>query len=91
MPKYIDADIAWKRLEAAYWEDNGDRDMAEDILDAQPAADVAPVVHGRWKKTDICDDDPWRCSRCGNTVSVMGYKICPNCGALMDGEDEDNV
>lgn len=42
MPKYIDADIAWKRLEAAYWEDNGDRDMAEDILDALPAADVAP-------------------------------------------------
>lgn len=27
----------------------------------------------------------WRCSRCGNTVSVTGYKICPNCGALMDG------
>ena len=46
MPKYIDADIAWKRLEASYWEDNSDRDMAEDILDATPAADVAPMVHG---------------------------------------------
>lgn len=55
-----------------------------------PAADVAPVVHGRW----IYDKKAQRpyCSVCkeyfyGATNSPMSY--CSNCGAKMDGGNGD--
>lgn len=50
-----------------------------------PAADVAPVVHGRW--VNGC-----QCSVCGdrhgpyNSRHVQYYNHCPNCGAKMDEE-----
>lgn len=61
-----------------------------DKLKQVPAADVAPVVHGRW----IYDEKAQRpyCSVCkgyfyGATNSPMNY--CPNCGAKMDGGVDD--
>lgn len=55
-------------------------------IEALPAADVAPVVRGRW----IYDKKAQRpyCSVCkeyfyGATNSSMSY--CSNCGAKMDG------
>lgn len=63
----------------------------EDIEDA-PAADVAPVVHGRW----IEDHDYLKCYECGVAVKrdfaffdIGSWNYCPNCGAKMDGGDED--
>ena len=59
----------------------------EAIVEELPAADVAPVVHGKWKPTEYpimseCED----CSECGyRTVYGHGFKFCPNCGAKMDG------
>ena len=53
----------------------------------RPAADVAPVVHGRWEPTEApfmseCED----CSACGyRTVWGHRFNYCPNCGAKMDG------
>lgn len=69
----------------------------EDIEDA-PAADVAPVVHGRWE--DSIDEwfgtDVYTCSKCRESyVLVEGtpkqnlWHYCPNCGAKMDGGDGD--
>lgn len=58
-----------------------------------PAADVAPVVHGRW--IDPEDDDGgtlWHCSKCGcpvKTISKPNCNYCPKCGARMDGGEED--
>ena len=70
------------------------------ILNQFPAADVAPVRHGRWvdkpliksfKHTNI---PVVECSACGidfcdiiNNHYFM-YKYCPNCGAKMDGRGE---
>lgn len=61
-----------------------------------PAADVAPVRHGRW--TDPEDDGgytSWYCSLCNHPVGTIGgypnWKYCPNCGARMDKEDEHEV
>ena len=60
----------------------------EDIEDA-PAADVAPVVHGRWmyEKTEG-GFHIWRCSRCGRDMNDNPEGIdlyCYHCGAKMDG------
>lgn len=48
-----------------------------------PAADVAPVVHGRWG-----DDGSGIiiCSECGRGYSLIPRytHYCPNCGAKMD-------
>lgn len=53
-----------------------------------PAADVAPVRHGRWVEKEkytfgiMCD-----CSLCENRILDNGHpwNYCPNCGAKMDG------
>lgn len=56
-----------------------------------PAADVAPVVHGRWiKPTKIGHRsfDILHCSVCDGVPCAVdeNTKYCPNCGAKMDGE-----
>lgn len=62
----------------------------EDIEDA-PAADVAPVVHGRW----IEDHDYLKCAECGVMVKwdftffdIGNWNYCPNCGAKMQEVEE---
>ena len=69
-----------------------------ELLDEIPAADVAEVVHGEWLRSD----DDWnslttiQCSICGeewcfetdDDVSLLNYKYCPNCGAKMDGGND---
>ena len=71
-----------------------------DYIERLPAADVAPVVHGKWI---WADDGYCRCSECRQRAPVVyGVLIedyqdeprttmtdfCPNCGAKMDGGDE---
>lgn len=61
------------------------------ILKEAPAADVQAVKHGKWK---LCYED-WRmqiagdeCSACGFQhygTCISHYHYCPNCGAVMDG------
>ena len=55
-----------------------------------PAADVAPVVHGRWNSMDGYKMRVV-CSVCGWDVPEYGkfYSYCPNCGAKMGGGDGD--
>ncbi len=57
---------------------------------AIPAADVAPVLHGRW----LCGEDYMFCSKCGMQWNycdndTQDFKFCPNCGAKMDGGEDD--
>ena len=64
---------------------------AEDVARDLEAADVAPVVHGRWilrKEPDghLC----FGCSNCGkieNKHTAIKGKYCWSCGAKMDLED----
>lgn len=60
---------------------------AEQLIHLLPAADVAPVVHGRWREMD---KGYYVCSSCNTFITVnYGYKYCPNCGAKMDrGQDD---
>ena len=56
-----------------------------------PAADVAPVVHGRWEYDlpTINTYGKLRCSICNwwtlDPSVDCSYSYCPNCGAKMDG------
>ena len=61
-------------------------DDVVDMARAIPAADVAPVVRGRW---DLLDDASskivkWNCNKC-NRISTRKTDYCPNCGARMEG------
>lgn len=51
-----------------------------------PAADVAPVRHGRWSSNGIA----LVCSECGRAFGIveMFTHYCPWCGSCMDKEDE---
>lgn len=89
MDEYIKRETAVRAVMAAKWGDGSDGAMAMEIVASTPAADVAPVVHGRW----IYDKKAQRpyCSVCkgyfyGATNSPMSY--CPNCGTRMDGSKE---
>lgn len=53
-----------------------------------PAADVAPVVHGRWvgsKYDPETGDYMEKCSHCGVFSREYWKPHCSECGALMDG------
>ncbi len=56
-----------------------------------PAADVAPVRHGRWEVIEGMIENAV-CSNCGRHFQSYyeAYHYCPNCGAKMDGETEGN-
>ena len=87
MDDYIKREALVHRLKSPYVFNITQRIF--DIISEIPAADVAPVVHGRW----IYDKKAQRpyCSVCkeyfyGATNSPMSY--CSNCGAMMDGGEE---
>ena len=56
------------------------------VIKSIPAADVAPVRHGRWERNSP-DDIVVYCSQCMMPQDAPS-KYCPSCGALMDKEDE---
>ncbi len=100
MAEYIEREALRKILEN--WRDaHADVDdeqgcgLLEDVMcevDAQTAADVAPLVHGKWEyiPQTLNTLSQLRCPFCGwwsLDPSIDGaYNYCPNCGAKMDGE-----
>ena len=75
---------------------------AFDVIDEQPTID--PAKHGRWMPYEFGDETWHKCSEC-NTADQYGYRYtafdgkenvffsvrhyCPNCGARMDGEEDE--
>ena len=56
-----------------------------------PAADVAEVVHARWKRVR----SNWYCTGCNKGYRITkgaqmasSFSYCPNCSAKMDGAAE---
>lgn len=115
-PEYIERKALDKALTvaAANDKDKNRRTWAKAIcvLHDLPAADVAPVVRGRWVaqcvvETDggwTLEDAPYNeyqhsnpiCSICRKTALLDGGEdyvaspYCPNCGARMDGGNEND-
>lgn len=88
MAEYIDREAA----NLALAEQGFDWDKAKQALASVPAADVAPVVHGRWIQVD---STKCRCSHCDIIALIALYphgdkNFFPNCGAttriLVDSE-----
>lgn len=106
MAEYIERNVLLERMKANFQQGSRygcDEPMypvvEETILEAD-AADVSPVVHGRWVNEDFPENlaavhDMAQCSVCGELShkSEHGYailsKFCPNCGAKMDEEVSD--
>lgn len=61
--------------------------IASEIADI-PAADVDPVVHGRWVCVDTDTEQFFLCNRC-KKKEYWESNYCPNCGCRMDGGDSD--
>ena len=82
MAEYIEREAAIESLPVAW-------DSAINALRNAPSADVAPVVHGRWKCHGDCGVT--ECSACGWSIEeyVGDYAYCPNCGANMRGSNDE--
>lgn len=71
-------------------------------VDKIPAADVAPVRHGRWIEDERTYPGPGLannlCSVCGEIAGAWKeglaperkWAYCPACGALMDGKEDEH-
>lgn len=81
MADYIEREAALRTAHIMRPEDK----CLETELMKIPAADVAPVVHGRWVDNGIPGSMLSGCSVCGFTCGAYSFFYCPNCGARMDG------
>ena len=86
--KEAESRIMWGASAAAVYE----------LIRAIPAADVAPVRHGRWIRES---DGGTRCSVCNKRVrdvtggwdapvDLSDMPYCPKCGAKLDGGDNNS-
>lgn len=103
MAEYIDREAAVKAVKdyAHMVIDKGRKslDTVDDTLNIVariekiPAADVAPVAHGRWIEKTVPEGCRYfECSNCGahenRHTAIKGY-YCWRCGAKMDGDDSE--
>lgn len=73
------------------WQE-GWNDAIDTVMGETPTVDTEPVRYGKW----IMKSDPYGffdeipvCSECGCTTKMREKtKFCPNCGAKMDEEKE---
>lgn len=91
MDEYIKRETAVRAVMAAKWVDGSDGAMAMEIVASIAAADVAPVVHGRWEMrptgmaTDTGPEYKAYCTVCNEPNKQYQPPFCPHCGAKMDG------
>ena len=92
MSEYIKREQVLKLLESAQaW--NWSMDTLHGEIQALPAEDVAPVVHGEWMRysrtlwhyCSVCLEDALMSKSMGTEVLSS---FCPSCGAKMDLEED---
>ena len=105
MAEYIERDALMRRIKEIHCAEcdsyHGVRcracwvDDTLDYIDSEPAADVAPVRHGRWIEPSrlYYGAKQYECSLCCSDTFWNKHNItekyphCPNCGATMKLED----
>ena len=59
-------------------------------IEDSPTVEAVPVVHGEWIKGDLLFEGD-TCSICNTRIyNTHGMNFCPNCGAKMKKEENDN-
>lgn len=105
MAEYIEREAlreAFDNADADIVEEYGDGDCdwgfgrknVLEVINSVPAADVAPVRHGRWELCRL--ENCAICSACGDehylgTMHQFSRNYCPNCGAKMDLKEGTNA
>lgn len=95
MAKYIELEVALALIKPDAPEDEKvaitiatAKKLIRTLLDRAPAADVAPVMHGRWEaKGYVCGESEFECSACHKTewrTTISQFKFCPFCGAELE-------
>ena len=98
MSEYIDRESIRKVLMDVCSDENCPMFIAatiDQVIDYEPAADVAPIVHGEWIRFKESDPETgyihMRCSVCkaywSDPSHADHFRYCPSCGAKMDGGD----
>ena len=89
MAEYIEREAILSEIERREALMVGDKRISVDamkhFIKNRPAADVAPVRHGRWLQQVVLGQKAWDCSEC-KTLGSPHWKWCPVCGARMDLE-----
>lgn len=97
MREYIEREALPQKKERGFFLDddfNAGWNACLDKISALPAADVRPVVRGKWiwkKSGEVV------CSKCNDLMAIVGntedliavksyHNFCPNCGADMKEE-----
>ena len=91
MAEYIEREAAQTSCRKYSFAESYDAFAVDCILKGIPAADVAPVIHGRWiEQEKYTFGTMYDCSICGNRILDNGHSwnYCPNCGAKMDEVSE---
>lgn len=87
MAEYIDRMKVRIAIIDTKWICDQDEDVAYDMIDSIPAADVEEVKHGFWVPQILLGERVWDCSEC-KTLGSPHWKRCPVCEAKMDGVKE---
>ena len=94
MAEYIERETLLREIERREALMVGDKLISvysmKSFIKNRPAADVAPVRHGRWVHEHISEGYAWViCSECEAVIHKIlinkRLNYCPNCGAKMDG------
>lgn len=98
MSRYIDIEPYEKDgwyLQKTYYDTYGAGVKTTPLISV-PTAEAEPVRHGRWivlhgvLAGDGIYGDMGECSNCGLHLRNWEWDYCPNCGAKMDGEENDD-
>ena len=84
MAEYIEREALIDALQSYQYDAGKDGFGIMVVIGVQPAADVAPVVHGMWDMNAEGDNIVY-CNQC-MIPQDMPTPYCPHCGARMDGE-----
>lgn len=91
MTEYIEREALPQKKERGFFLDddfNAGWNACLNKISAIPAADVRPVVRGKWEyewKPMLGETLPFKCSVCGKWARTS-YDYCPYCGADMREE-----
>ena len=98
--RLIDANALKKAILEEPWKDQPNMvrltvDYINIIVDEQSTVDAMEVVHGRWIESEAMSPLTFKCSECKcwvvkHSINERNFRYCPNCGAKMDGDGNEN-